>query len=917
VAPVLVGRSLELSALSEALTAVTGGSGRFVHITGEAGIGKTSLLLSAVDQITRQEIAFRSVTVDETDRRRRLALLRTLLPETDHHPEPDPISAAVAVAERLAAAGPVALVADDVHWADEESIDALRALASRAPQLGVLVLTAARPYPASVGLRRLEELATRTGQRLSPRGLPAAELARLVGDLSGAAPGPQLAELLAKTEGNPFLAVELVSGLQAEGRLVVQAGQAEVEPAGEVPEDVGSRLARQTFLAVPGDELLVRAAAVLPGGFTVEELAAMLDRGLAEVLASALAAVSAGVLTDTGSTLAFRHELLRQAVLGITPASIVRTLHRRAADVLTARGADPERITTCLLEGCDPAEPADRDRLQALAGRIRDHSPGAAADLLRCALDGVPRHDPRSTTIALDLGWALVAAGRASEVPGLIEERLTDLPEPRPVDLHRLVGIALGLAGRLDDVIDRYADVDVDRLTRHFDPGDAEVVDAAAEMGLLWVNSERLADAQRLVEWVDMSPTAASPFRRASVETVRAWIAAVEGRFDGAVVHSRAALQATAEDATHRATPGSPTLVLALALDFLGESDDALHVLRGAVGRVTTPRWTPALLQLGTALILFRAGEWDDALAEVDAGLLAAEEADLGLGTYWPYAIGTLIACSRGQLAVARQWLDRSRAVTSRRALGAEWLAYADAVVHETDGNLEPAAKLLSNVAERIIAARVPTLLLNMAPDTVRLALSTGRATVADHVVTELDAIASRSISPVAAGIARWARGLCDAEAAEVEAAADDLSACRRTPSAARARHDAAVLAARRGDESDARRLAKEAFAAYEGLGAEQLHVRLRADLRSCGLAMRPRRAAPHPAHGWASLTASEQAVVGLVSEGLTNTEIGQRLFISRRTVESHLGRVYAKLGVATRAQLVGAALRRADGVDG
>jgi DNA-binding CsgD family transcriptional regulator len=913
VAPVLVGRSQELSALSEAVVALAGGSGRFAHITGEAGIGKTSLLLAAADELTRHGIAFRSVTVDETDRRRRLALLRTLLPETDHRPEPDPISAAVAVAERLAAAGPVAFVADDIHWADEESVDALRALAARAAMLGVLVLTAARPHPVSVGLRRLEDLATRTGLHLTPTGLASAELARLVTDLSGAAPGPQLAELLAETEGNPFLAVELVRGLRAEGRLVVEAGQAETEPAGEVPEDLGSRLARQTLLAVPGDELLVRAAAVLPGGFTVDELAAMLDRGLADVLASALAAVSAGVLADTGSTLAFRHELLRRAVLGITPASIVRTLHRRAADVLTARGADPERITTCLLEGCDPADPTDRERLQALAGEIRDDSPGAAADLLRCALEGIPRHDSRSVPVALELGWALVAAGRASEVPELIEERLTDLPAPLPVDLHRLVGIALSLTGRLDDVIDRFADVDVDHVLDGFDPGDPEVVDAAAEMGLLWVSSERLADARRLVDWVDASPTAASPFRRASVETVRAWVDAVEGSFDAAVEHGRAALQETAGDTTHRATPGSPTLVLAIALDFLGRSDEALHVLRDAVGRVTTPRWTPPLLQLGVGLVLFRTGEWDDALAEVDAGLLAADEADLGLGTYWPYAIGTLIACARGQQATARQWLDRSRAVTSRRALGAEWLAYADAMVHDADGDVEVAAKLLSNVTERIIAARVPTLLLNMAADTVRLAVATGRMEAARHVVDEVDTIASRSSSPVASAIARWARGLHDACGSEVEDAADELARCQRTPSSVRARHDAAIIAARRGDGGDARRLAKEAFAAYDALGADQLHLRLRADLRSCGVAMRPRRAAAHPTHGWASLTASEQTVVGLVSEGLTNTEIGQRLFISRRTVESHLGRVYAKLGVTTRAQLVGAALRRTE----
>lgn len=108
--------------------------------------------------------------------------------------------------------------------------------------------------------------------------------------------------------------------------------------------------------------------------------------------------------------------------------------------------------------------------------------------------------------------------------------------------------------------------------------------------------------------------------------------------------------------------------------------------------------------------------------------------------------------------------------------------------------------------------------------------------------------------------------------------------------------------------------MAKETFAAYDTLGADQLHARLRADLRDDGLAMRPRRVAVRATQGWVSLTASEQAIVGLVGEGLTNTEIGQRLYISRRTVESHLGRVYAKLGLTTRGQLVAAAGRHREG---
>jgi DNA-binding CsgD family transcriptional regulator len=108
--------------------------------------------------------------------------------------------------------------------------------------------------------------------------------------------------------------------------------------------------------------------------------------------------------------------------------------------------------------------------------------------------------------------------------------------------------------------------------------------------------------------------------------------------------------------------------------------------------------------------------------------------------------------------------------------------------------------------------------------------------------------------------------------------------------------------------------MAKEAFAGYDALGADRLHARLRADLRDGGLAMRPRRVPARTTHGWASLTASEQTIVSLVGEGLTNTEIGQRLYISRRTVESHLGRVYAKLGLGTRGQLVSAAVRHAAG---
>jgi DNA-binding CsgD family transcriptional regulator len=367
-------------------------------------------------------------------------------------------------------------------------------------------------------------------------------------------------------------------------------------------------------------------------------------------------------------------------------------------------------------------------------------------------------------------------------------------------------------------------------------------------------------------------------------------------------------------DQTARATRGVPALVSTLALDFLGDGDGALTALRAGSSGGVAPRWLPPLVQLATALVLFRRGDWDDALAEADAGLLAAEEADLRLGVFWPYAIGALVASARGQQAHAHQWLDRSHALSVEGVLGRDWLAYAHAIVGEADGETEQAASLLAFTAGRIIAAGAPAFLLNVAADTVRLALATGQPEVADRVVGELTGVTTRTNSPVAAGIAGWAGGLRARDHAAVEVAAQLLVGCRRAPEAARAHHDAAVLAACNGQHGEARRMAKEAFAGYDALGADRLHARLRADLRDGGLAMRPRRVPARATHGWASLTASEQTVVSLVGEGLTNTEIGQRLYISRRTVESHLGRVYGKLGLGTRGQLVSAAVRHAGG---
>ena len=223
--------------------------------------------------------------------------------------------------------------------------------------------------------------------------------------------------------------------------------------------------------------------------------------------------------------------------------------------------------------------------------------------------------------------------------------------------------------------------------------------------------------------------------------------------------------------------------MLSLALDFVGDGDAALAVLNEQDHRRPLPRWTPPLLQFAAGLTLFRRGEWDDALAEMDAGLLAADEVGLGLGVYWPYAVGTMIAAARGQRETAHQWLERSRLVGTR-SLGGEWLGFATAAAAEADGDTERAAALFERIAGRILDAKVPTLLSNSAADTVRLALATDRTATAHRAGTRWASSTTRTASPVARGVADWTTGLIRADHHAIAAAADLLADCRHVPSA-------------------------------------------------------------------------------------------------------------------------------------
>jgi DNA-binding CsgD family transcriptional regulator len=166
--------------------------------------------------------------------------------------------------------------------------------------------------------------------------------------------------------------------------------------------------------------------------------------------------------------------------------------------------------------------------------------------------------------------------------------------------------------------------------------------------------------------------------------------------------------------------------------------------------------------------------------------------------------------------------------------------------------------------------------------------------------------------SPVASWRAAvlWCRGLLHGDADALVAAVAAYQQVPRPIERARACEDAASVLSGVGRREEAAALLEDAVGVYERVGASLNLSRTVAALRGMGMPRGRRRVRRRPLRGWESLTPTELEVVRLVTQGLTNVEIGRRLFISRRTVETHLSHVFAKLGVSSRGQLAAQASR-------
>jgi DNA-binding CsgD family transcriptional regulator len=304
-------------------------------------------------------------------------------------------------------------------------------------------------------------------------------------------------------------------------------------------------------------------------------------------------------------------------------------------------------------------------------------------------------------------------------------------------------------------------------------------------------------------------------------------------------------------------------------------------------------------VRVTTAVGLYERGAWDDALAELEA----AGDGLPPIDRVRAAGIAALIAGRRGDLKRATALLESVTDVT----LDGSWVEFAApahaarALVLEAGGEPGPAADVLAQWIDPSHSlwrhARAFVL-----PDLVRLALAAGDRNLARAGFAAAAADALADPLPRRIVVRQHCRAMLDADPAGLEEAADLYLRVNRPVPAAAACGEAAITYAHTGDPVSARRCYARAAALYESLGAEF-------DLRRIADALRPygirRTVVRRPDRGWEALTGTERRIAGLIAEGMSNPEIADSMYLSRRTVSTHVSHILAKLDARRRLQIV------------
>lgn len=930
----LFGRANEVGILDKLLDSVGSGFGSTVLLEGEAGVGKTRLLEEALALAKRRGFRVLRGSAREVDSDRPFGILAEALfldPRADDEERAEIgrgltrrspfagstpaderyrlVESILSLLERLTAHEALVLALDDLHWADASSLVALDHVRRRLAHVPLAVVGTLRPLPRPRELERLvAEVAGNDVAHVVIGPLSEEAVAALVRDQLGTEPDPALMALVAGARGNPFYVTELVAVLGEEGLLDERNRALEADRAALPPTLRLTILRRLGFLSIQTLELL-RVASILGSTFPVTDLSTVLGRPPAELLSALDEALRAGVLAEAGERMAFRHDLVREAVYEDIPIAIRRALHTDAGRRLAGAGASPVHVATHFASAATPGDREAVEWLRRAAREVGAQDPTIAARLLEKAHDLLPPKDEARNELLAELAWWLLWSGKLEETVGLSRRLLAARPDPRVAGtLHYALAKALVSQGR---VAESLRELEVGLSVEGLPEEDR--LRLLADLALRRFHARDIPGAREAAERALREAEAAgAPFPACAARCALAMIALYGGRVPQAVEEAEATVALADADLTGELLLVGPRLYLGLALiqaDGLDKAVGVLHAARGEEGQAFQSVW-PGV----AALAHYHAGRWDDAVAEAETSLALAEET--GSRVFDLLVSGTLaqVAFHRNDLRAAERALTAAEEELRDSGLarmGLAWVQWARAFVKEARGDALDALHLLDGVWELGVAREMPAECSELTPDLVRLAISAGWQLRAAEVAETMEGLAEHMRTPSARGRALRCRGILEREPDALLEAVRALRSGRRPLELAAACEDAARLLRFAGRDAEAIDLLREAAEQYIGLTASRDAARVDAELRSLGV--RPGRRGPRrrPTTGWESLTPTELEVVRLAAEGLTNGEIGRRLFISPRTVSTHLTHVFGKLGVSTRVQLAAEVARR------
>lgn len=933
----LHGRASELEAVTRLFVAPDAGL-RMVLLEGEAGIGKSQLLdviASSADGLGWKVLTGRA---HEHERARPFGGIASALMSSDSgaaarmaalvqsadsqagYLEHRIATEALDAIEEHALRGPTLICIEDLHWADPETLGVLRSVCDRLADLPVVVVSTLRPLPRRPELEGALAAFTRAGASTMPIGpLSADAVNELAAAATGGPPGPQLRHALEGASGNPLYVLEVIRALERHGALHRDERGTESSGVG-LPPSLGLTIL-QSMAYLP-DELLdvLRVAAVLGASFDVGDLASVTARSPVDLEKPLRVALKAGVLRSVGDQLAFRHELVKDALYDDMAQPVRTALHRHAAASLVHAGADRGRVAYHVVRGAQPGDSEAAAWLIAAGTESRKVSVAVALELFERAMEIATPNSPESDLAASVLCSLFVFVGRTDEAEALARPLLARASSSE-VKARARLGLAHSLTAqdRQDEALALFQQiVDVDELG--FEPGRDAGMHACLALVALWAGDIERADEAAASALAGARGESAA-FARCQSHAVHAFAAQARGELDAALVKARLA-DDLVDEAWRRGSAPDSHLSLAWAYigaDEFGECEAVIERARRRCEQWGYFAHYPIVAAV-TAVGRFLNGDWDGAVAEAETafGRAAADVPamdhlpQLGL---LPLSILAQIAVHRGDAATARALMDAADVHLNHApsAGGQEWLWWTKSVYSSAIGDQDAARAALERAWHDYATLRHLVLDRFVGPDLARLAVAANDHDLAIEIATDLEGIAARIDAPSAQGAALQCRGLVDDDAETLRAAVVAFRASHRPLSLLTACEDAARVLARRGDFGPAGELLQEAQELADAIGAAAIAARVASALVTTGRTTAARRPV-RPSHGWDALTDAELNVVGLVAAGLTNPQIGERLYISRRTVQAHLAHVFAKVGLNSRVQLTAEAVRRGIG---